>query len=154
MSMSKFREIQFSDSDVVNLDNWIPDGESNPHKVVPWLIHDHGFPVCIVFASNLQDAFDEAADEGKLERWLIKPGDGDWKDYMTSDFSKACAGLDENCPEYVDGDGVKWWWYRTMPAPLGNASEPFDIDTLDGIELPNPKRSFCAQFNVSIGRAS
>ena len=60
-------EIDFTDDDVVNPDDYIPRGESNPHKVRPWLLHDHGFCLCVVFAESLQDAFDEAVDAGKLD---------------------------------------------------------------------------------------
>jgi hypothetical protein len=56
------------------------------------------------------------------------------------------AGFDANCPEYTDKDGGKWWW-AIEPTFLGNASELFDIESLGYVELPNPKRSFCAQFD-------
>lgn len=145
--MSKFHEIQFTDDDVVNLDNWIPAGEYNPHNVRPWLLHDHGFVLCVVFASNLQEALDEAVDAEKLDRYKIHPEDEyERYDYMTQDPAEMAAGFDPECPDYVDEAGNKWWWY-IEPAFLGNASEPFDIDTLGVEELPNPKRSFCAQFD-------
>jgi len=146
-----FREISFTDDDVVNLDNWIPKGEYNPHNVRPWLIHDHGFAVAVVFADCEQEALDEAVDENKLDRWQIHPENAnDLDDYLTSHWEHADHSLDPECPEYVDADGVKYWWRDGMvPAFLGNASEPFDLDTLDIIELPNPKRSFCAQFAIS-----
>ena len=38
-----------------------------------------------------------------------------------------------------DGDGLAF---------LGNAGEPFDIEGLDAIELPNPPFSFAALFNA------
>ena len=118
---SKFREIEFTDADVVNSDNWIPDGEYNPHNVRPWLLHDHGFVLAVVFADCEQDAIDEAVDEDKLDRYLI---------------------AEEDLSDYGDDtiEGVSY---------LGNAGEPFDIESLGLIELPNPKRSFCAQFNLS-----
>lgn len=64
--------IKFSDSDIVNPDEWIPEGEYNPHKVRPFLFHDHGFVLCIVFASCEQDAL---VDAGKLERYAVNQGD-------------------------------------------------------------------------------
>lgn len=147
--MSKFREISFTDADVVNLDNWIPSGEYNPHNVRPWLLHDGGFVLAVVFASSLQEALDEAVDENKLDRFKIDVTDyHDREDYMTLDPAKMAAGFDPDCPEYhVDETGDSWWW-KVEPAFLGNASEPFDIDTLGVEELPNPKRSFCAQFDA------
>ena len=50
-----FNEITFSDSDVVNPGDFIPSREYNPHRVRPWLIHDHGYTVAIVFASCEQE---------------------------------------------------------------------------------------------------
>lgn len=119
MVEAKFREIKFTDADVVDLGDWIAAGEYNPHGVRPWLLHDHGFVLCVVFASNLQDALDKAVDEDKLDRFLIAEKD-----------------LDDYGPE---GDGIAY---------LGNASEPFNIESLGVEELPNPKASFVAQFNA------
>lgn len=75
MAESKFREIKFTDADVVNLDEYIPAGDYNPHNVRPWLLHDHGVVICVVFAQNLQDALDEAVDHGKLDAYQIDPRD-------------------------------------------------------------------------------
>jgi hypothetical protein len=147
MASTDFNRISFCDKDVVNIDNWIPaNSSSNPHKVRPWLVHDAGSIVCVVFADCLQDAMDEAADEGKLDRWQITPGKGpDWKDYMTTDFAEA-EDADAAYPEYVDEEGRKWWFIHE-PCRLGNASEPFDVDVLEWLELPNPPLSFCACFH-------
>jgi hypothetical protein len=145
---SKYSKITFSDEDVVNKDDFIPEGEYNPHKVHPWLIHDHGFTVCVVFAATLQDALDEAVDSDKLDHLMIDPNDpSDREDYLVKDV--VTPGYDPKCPEWVDpATGDKYWWQEGRePAFLGNASEPFDIETLDYIELPNPKFSFCALFN-------
>ncbi len=150
---SKFREIKFTDADIVNLDDYIPAvGEGgrayNPHNVRPWLIHDHGTVVCVVFASNVQDALDEACDANKLDAWQIDPKDeGDRTDYMTNNVSEIAAGYDVDCVEYIHTDG-SWWWWKVEPTCLGNAGEPFDIDGLDVVELPNPPHSFCALFNA------
>jgi hypothetical protein len=126
MAESKFQEITFSDSDIVNPDDFIPAGEYNRRKVRPWLIHDHGFVVCVVFADCEQDALDIAVDEGKLDRYQITEEDAE--DYPTLN-SEEEAGI----------------------CRLGNASEPFNIESLGMIELPNPKFSFCSLFNESVG---
>lgn len=115
---AKYREITFTDDDICNLDDWIPAGEHNPHNIRPFLLHDHGFVVAVVFASCLQDALDEAVDYDKMDRYLISEAD---------------------LPSYND-EGIDW---------LGNASEPFDIETLQYVELPNPPKSFVAQFNYA-----
>lgn len=117
MLQSKFSEITFTDADIVNKDDFIPQGEYNPYKVKPFLLHDHGFAICVVFAEHLQDALDIAVDAGKLDCYAI--GEADMGDYP-------------------DEDGISF---------LGNASEPFDIESLGAIELPNPGFSFCALFN-------
>lgn len=140
---TEYRQITFDDSDVVNLDDWIPQGEYNPHRVRPFLFHDYGFTVAVVFADCLQDALDIATDENKMDRYKIT--DSDRMDYMTDDVSKMAAGFDPNCPDWTDANGKKYWW-KIEPAFLGNASEPFDIESLGVVELPNPPRSFVAQF--------
>lgn len=112
-------EIEIDDSDVVNVENCIYEGEYNPHNVHPWILLDHGFVVAIVFASHLQDALDEAVDADKMDRFLID--ESDYIDYDLNTDSPTCAFL-------------------------GNASEPFDIDTLGYIELAPPKRSFVSEL--------
>ena len=104
-----------SDSDVCNPGDFIPWGEYNPHNVRPWLLHDHGFPVAIAFASCLQDALDIAADEGKLDRFLVGPED-------LADYGENEEGVSR----------------------LGNAGEPFAIESLGAMELPTPSFSFVA----------
>jgi hypothetical protein len=111
-------EFKFSDKDIINKDEFIPTGESNPHKIRPWLLHDHGFTVAVVFASCEQDVLDIACDEGKLERYLIS---------------------ESEMKDYEDEEGITY---------LGNAGEPHDIESLGMVELPNPKFSFCAMFNA------
>lgn len=113
-------QIKWTDADVVDLDDWIPDGEYNPHNVHPWLLHDHGFCLCVVFANCLQDALDIAVDNDKLDRFLI---------------------ADDDLADYPNEEGI---------AHLGNAGEPFDIESLGFIELNNPPRSFCAQMNAAL----
>lgn len=117
---AKVNEITFTDADVVNWNNFIPAGEYNPHNVRPWLLHDHGFPVAVVFASSLQDAIDEAVDENKMDRYLVAEKD-------LADYGPEEEGITR----------------------LGNAGEPFDIESLEAVELPNPPFSFVALFNAA-----
>ena len=119
---AEFNRIKFTDADVVNKDDFIPVGEYNPHNVRPFLLHDHGFVLAVIFASSLQDALDTAVDEGKLD---------------------GCQVSEDDLADYgPDEDGI---------ARLGNASEPFDIEALDVVELPNPSFSFVALFNAMQG---
>jgi hypothetical protein len=122
---AKYNEIQFSDADVVNPDDFIPDGEYNPHNVRPFLVHDAGFPVGIVFASSLDEALDILADEGKLEAWELNPDDT---------YDNVTYGLDTEEPTC---------------AFLGNDGKPFDIEALNVVCLPNPPFSFVALFQAS-----
>ena len=123
MSTAKYKEIQFDNSDVVNPDDFIPAGSFNPHNIHPILIHDHGFTVAIIFAEHLQDALDIAVDNGKLDAFLIE--EKDYGDYILG-------------PDQTEESTCTF---------LGNASEPFDIDTIGSLDLPNPKFSFTALFN-------
>lgn len=120
-------EFRFIESDIVNIDDFIPEGEYNPHNVHPWLLHDHGFTVCVVFASSLQDALDVAVDEGRLDRFQVS--DEEFK----SDYDS-----DEERVSFLGG------WKKF--AGSGIDCEMFDIDSLGCIELPNPKFSFCKLF--------
>lgn len=115
-------DLWFSDKDVCNPSDYIPAGEYNPHNVRPFLLHDHGFPVAVVFADCLQDACDIAADEGKLDRFRVT--EEDMKDYSEEEQERL--------------------------AFLGNASEPFDIETLGALELPNPAFSFAALLTAAM----
>lgn len=141
-------ELSFDDSAVVNPDDYIPNGEYNPHSVRPWLLHDHGFPVALVFASNLQDALDIAVDNDKLDAYLIDlETESACEDYLTDNFADSAPGFDESCPEYTDATGKPYWW-KVEPAFLGNASEPFDIDALGYLELDSPTFSFAALWEA------
>jgi hypothetical protein len=143
-------ELSFTDDDVLDIENVLFEGDYNCHKRHLWLIHDHGFTICVVEADSLQDALDEAVDADKLDRFQIHPeNESDRDDYMTSDVSEMAAGYDPECPEYVDADGVKWWW-KVEPASLGNAGEPFDIDSIGYVALPLPKRSVTRLFGECI----
>lgn len=115
---AEFDGIRFADADVINPDGFIPAGEYNPHRVRPFLLHDHGFVLAVVFADSLQDALDEAADAGRLDRYMVGP---------------------DGLADYPDGEGL---------AHLGNAGEPFDVEGLGVVELPTPPFSFVALFNA------
>lgn len=107
----------FRDSDVVFLNDFIPAGSFNPYNVRPWLLHDHGTPIAVVFASDSQEALDIAADAGKLDSLLISPS--------------AIDNYDEK------EEGI---------TRLGNACKPFDIERLDLFPLPPVRFSFAAMF--------
>jgi hypothetical protein len=115
--------LSFADSDIVNLDDFIPAKEYNPYNVHPFLIHDHGFTVGIAFASNLQEALDELADHGKLDHFKVTEKE------LESDYE-----YDESSGEH---QGISW---------LGNNGLPYDIETIGCIELKNPPLSFCALY--------
>lgn len=122
MTTAEVHGIKFTDADVVNPDDFIPAGEYNPWKKRPFVLHDHGFVIAVVFADSLQDALDIAVDEDKMDRYLID--EADYGDYDVHGDEPTCAYL-------------------------GNASEPFDIETLGVIELENPPFSFVALYNAS-----
>jgi len=112
-------EFSFEDSDIVNPDDFIADGDYNPHNIRLWLIHDHGFTVGCAFASNLQDAFNELVDGDKLDSFQI--GESDYANYDINSDSPTCAFL-------------------------GNASEPFDIEALGCVEILSPPMSIVGLF--------
>lgn len=112
-------EWTFTDADVINPDDFIAHGEYNPHNVRPFLLHNAGFVLAVVFADCLLDALNEAADNDVLDRFQVS--EGELADY----------GEDE--------EGI---------TRLGNASEPFDLGTLDAVELENPKWSFAALWEA------
>ena len=141
--MAEFNGVKFSDADIVNLDEFIPDGEYNPHNVRPFLLHDHGFVVCVVFADCLQNALDEAVDSwtddtestSVMQRYIIDVDDdgknAEWRDYA------------DNKADLFESEGV---------CALGNAGDPCDIEPLGIIELPTPKQSFVAQFEATVNK--
>jgi hypothetical protein len=111
--------ITITDDDLVDFDNFIAAGEYNPHNVHPFVIHDHGFVLAVIFESNMQDALDAAVDANKMDRYLIN---------------------DDDLKDYTDEEGITY---------LGNASEPFDIQNVEVIELTNPPRSFVALLEAA-----
>lgn len=122
MAESEFNGIRFDDSHVVEADECVYQEDYNPRNVRPWLLHSHGIAICVVFADCLQDALDEAADEEKLEGFKMS---------------------EEEVDQTADDDDFD------KHTHLGNDSAFYNIEELEVIELPIPKRSFCAQFNES-----
>lgn len=118
MLTATFNDIRFTDAAVVYPEDFIPDGESNPHKVHGHLLHDHGKTLAVVFAHCTGDALDVAADAGKLDSYRVS---------------------EEDMGDYPDDEGLSF---------LGNASAPFDIEALGVEVLPNPRFSFVALFNA------
>lgn len=78
-----------------------------------YLLHDHGYVLAIVFADCEQDALDEAVDCNKLDRYQVS---------------------DEEMSDYGDTDEER----MEQLSYLGNASEPFDIESLGMFEIAKP----------------
>jgi hypothetical protein len=117
---AEYHGIKFTDDIIIDRCDFIAKGDYNPHNVRPWLFHDHGFALCLCFADCLQDALDIAADSGMIDQFRVSTED-------EADYGP-------------DGEGIDY---------LGNASEPFDIESLSVEELPNPTFSFVALFTAS-----
>jgi hypothetical protein len=88
-----------------------------------FLFHDHGAVLAVVVADDLQDALDIAADEDKLDRFQVQG---------------------EELKDYEDEEGLSF---------LGNAGEPFDIESLGVEQLPFPPFSPVALY-VAAGKAA
>jgi len=111
--MPTTNEIIWTDNDVVNLDDY-------HYAKVVYIIHDHSVCVCVVLANCLHEAFDIAADAGKLERYAVTLPSEEFPD-----------------TEYGENESI---------ARLGNCGEPFDIGDLRVVELPMPKMSLRKLF--------
>lgn len=109
--------VRFTEDDVVNIDDWNP-GDDGLNAYKPWLFHDHGFVLGLVFAQTLQDAFDELADSGKIDSFAV---------------SEAEMG------DYPDEQGL---------SHLGNECKPYDVECVCCVAMGNPPLSFvaCAQM--------
>jgi hypothetical protein len=118
MLAATFEHLRFTDADVVNPEDFLPGGASPPHQVCGFLLHDHGFALAVVFADRLQDALDLAADAGKLDCFRV---------------------TEKERADDPDDERLSF---------LGNACEPFDIESLGAVILPNPRFSFVALFNA------
>lgn len=109
-------EFRFSNTDVVNPGDYSMLGTA-PYGWKAWLLHDEGYTVAVVFADCEQDAIDEAVDAGKLDRWQVAP---------------------EELSDYGDTEEEQ----SQRLSYLGNAGEPFDIESLGMMEIPLPPFSF------------
>ena len=123
MTHSFHKQIKFTDNDIVNIDDWIPGGDVSYSDVRPWLLHDHGFVLAVVFADCEQDAIDIACDGGRLDHYAADQDE-------IADSEKAILN---GAPEYL--------------SPIGNFCKLHDIESLGIEELPNPPLSFCACLN-------
>lgn len=129
MAICKFKhngmDFQFSDKDICQNPGDMEFSDSKYHSLGEpykyFFIHEYGFCVAMVCATNLQDALDIAVDNDKLDSFLI--GEKDYKDYDVRGNNPTCTFL-------------------------GNAGEPFDIDSLQVIELPIPKFSLAGIFTA------
>lgn len=91
--IAQYQEITFSDDDFVNPEDWIIEekSERNQKEEKGWyLFHDHGFCLCVVWADCLQDALDIAADNDKLDCFLVPMED--YSNYNADDLM--CCGND------------------------------------------------------------
>ena len=110
-------EFQFSDDDVVNADEY--DFNNGRKEARMFFLHDHGFCVAVVFADDLGEALDLAADDDKLDRYAVS---------------------EDERGDYPADEGIDF---------LGNYGHPFDIQSMGVIELPVPKMSVAALFMSS-----
>lgn len=115
-------EYTITDAMIVNPHEFDPAGrwhQSYTNK--PFLFTNYGTPIAIVFARTDQDAIDELIDAGRLDNWK-------------SDDEECRLAQEEN----EDSE-----CYCLIG---GNASEHFNQDGFELIELPIPAFSFVAQF--------
>lgn len=92
------------DADRILCNDVVLPGDTNPHKVGLWLIEGVYGPVAAVWASNEQDALDEAVDSDLMDAYLLS---------------------DEDAADRTKGSGDET---EENFARLGNAGEPFDLD--------------------------
>jgi hypothetical protein len=117
-------DLSFTDADVVEPREFIPAGEFNPHNSRPWYVHNAGFCLGVTFASCESDALDILADNGKLDTFKVEEAD-------MADYGDEEEGITR----------------------LGNAGEPFDIESVDIFALPAPAFSFAAMFMAAQAEA-
>jgi hypothetical protein len=131
-------ETTYSVEDFVNADSF----SSEPRNDRAWVYLDGGFVIGIVFAEYdaycEQDALDEAVDSGKLDRFQVT--ESELKDYETGQYTD--VGAEGSPPRIVQTDDGPatiehggWPEYERI-SHLGNAGEPFDIESLDVWEVP------------------
>jgi len=116
----------YSTEDFVNPTSYDP----HDAKQKAYVVLNGGYVLAIVFSEYYayceQDALDEAADSGKLDGLQITPEE--LKDYETGTYTDVGN-------EYSP-DGKGWPEYDGRVVNLGNASEPFDGESLDVWILP------------------
>lgn len=121
--------------------NIIFPGEYNPHNVRPWLISitisNTGGPQFIVWASDEQDALDEAADNGMLDCIALDDRNADERVVHEDDCPSNEPELD---PKFVNQCCNSWENF----ARLGNAGEPFDLDNvhMEALDLDSQSKQF------------
>jgi len=108
-------EIWFTDEDVVNPSEY---ASAKSYGMKLFLFHEAGFVLGLVFADNLQDALDELADSGKMDKFLV------------SESERA---------DYIDDEGISF---------LGNNGRPFDDELVEFIELTIPSFSLAALYEA------
>lgn len=114
-------QLKFTVSDIVNLDeamSYVPlNGKPsyNPYNVHPHILHVQEHVICVVWASHLQDPLDIAVD--RLDHYRIP--ETDYEDYDVCGENPTCTFL-------------------------GNAGVPYDISTLEVLEISN--HQFFAQI--------
>ena len=69
--MTEYQGIRFDDSDIVNLDDAIWAGVYNPDNIRPFLLHNYGTVVAVVFARGINDTWVIARNCDRLDRYLI-----------------------------------------------------------------------------------
>jgi hypothetical protein len=124
--VSKYRlanlEFQFSDDDVVNPDDYDQSGYPNAY-----LLHDHGFPLAVVFAADPEEAMELATSAGKLDSFVVSRQDLEDADRLGPDSFPSA---------------YEW---------LGTPGRWIDTEGIGVVQLPLPPFSFCALFNAAFG---
>lgn len=112
-------EFDIKDSDIVNPDDY--DCTENIY-----LLHDHGFVLCIVNADNESDALDIAADEGKLDRFMVDDKE-----------------VNEISEEEFNSRGY---------SSIGNDCLIHDLESVGIIQLPNLELSYTATLKQHLSQ--
>lgn len=110
-------EIKFSDSDIANPEDvtWYAGGTKLKESF--WVLHERGSVVCVVYAETLQDALDIAVNTDRLDRYLV-----------TEEMADQYGGNIYDCESLTY---------------LGNASEPFDTESLGYVRFQVDSISVC-----------
>lgn len=123
------RELYFVQSDVVGEEDLIPVWEDNPDDIRPWFVHDRGECLAVVYAGDGVEAIHIAADEGRLDSFLIEFDDDTpqsrWRDYDATEQQAI-----QSCRLSL----------------LGDYGLPFDVESVECFALPTPAISIVAFF--------